>query len=88
MPTPQRRWPQNAEFARRSTEELARDARPLLEKALEEVKRNPDLARANIALGLVALSDIQRLMSEAKHGTPAPNTTAPDASAPEADSGR
>lgn len=64
----QRRWPKNAEFARRETIEAAEEGRRLLNSARKRLRSNPLHAELDIADAIRLLEMIQRLMVEAKQG--------------------
>jgi len=67
----QRRWPQNAEASRTQTIELASAALGLLDDARAKVEKrdHPALVALDIADAMRYLSDIKRLMVEARIGT-------------------
>lgn len=64
----QRRWPKNAEAARQETIEAATEAMRLLDSARRHIKANPLHCELDIADAMRMLSDIRRLMNEAKNG--------------------
>lgn len=66
----QRRWPKNAEAARRQTIEAARAARQSLDDARRKLdkREHPALIALDMADAAALLSDIERLMVEAKIG--------------------
>ena len=66
----QRRWPSNAEDARRQTIENARNARSLLNDARAKVDKraHPAEIALDIADAMTYLADIERMMTEAKVG--------------------
>lgn len=66
----QRRWPINAEAARKMTIENAQAARSLLTEAREKLRKrdHPTLIALDIADAMTYLADIERLMTEAKVG--------------------
>lgn len=67
----QRRWPQNAESARKQTIELADAALGLLQDARAKVDKrdHPALVALDLADAMRYLADIKRLMVEARIGT-------------------
>lgn len=69
-PAVQKRWPQNAEAARKKTIEHADAARLLLEDAREKIKRreHPALVQLDIADAMAYLAKIEQLMKDAKEG--------------------
>jgi hypothetical protein len=66
----QRRWPANAEEARKRTIESARDARSLLNDARRKLYKqdHPAEIALDIADAMTYLADIERMMTEAKVG--------------------
>lgn len=66
----QRRWPANAEDARRQTIENARNARSLLNDARAKLykQQHPAEIALDIADAMTYLADIERMMTEAKVG--------------------
>lgn len=66
----QRRWPANAEDARRQTIESAKNARSLLNDARKKLDRrgHPAEIALDIADAMTYLADIERMMTEAKIG--------------------
>lgn len=66
----QKRWPANAEDARRTTIENARNARSLLLDARRKLDRrdHPAEIALDIADAMMILADIERMMTEAKVG--------------------
>ncbi len=66
----QRRWPKNAEAARKRTIEAARDGRRLCADAREKVRKREHPARVELDIADLEtlLADIERLMTEAKIG--------------------
>ena len=69
-PTTQRRWPPNAERSRKTTLELADAALSLLDDARAKVEKrdHPALIALDIADAMRYLTDIKRLMTEARIG--------------------
>lgn len=67
----QRRWPQNAEQSRRQTIELADAALSLLQDARAKLDKrdHPALIALDLADAMRYLSDIKRMMVEARIGT-------------------
>lgn len=67
----QRRWPQNAEQSRRQTIELADAALSLLHDARAKLDKrdHPALIALDLADAMRYLSDIKRMMVEARIGT-------------------
>lgn len=66
----QKRWPANAEDARKETIKAARYARSLLNDAREKVDKraHPAEIALDIADAVAYLADIERMMTEAKVG--------------------
>jgi hypothetical protein len=66
----QRRWPANAEDARRQTIDSAKNARSLLNDARRKLYRqaHPAEIALDIADAVAILADIERMMTEAKVG--------------------
>lgn len=69
-PKTQQIWPRNQEHRRQRTIELADDALSLLEEAREKIGKrdHPALVALDIADAMRYLTDIKRLMAEAKIG--------------------
>jgi hypothetical protein len=69
-PTTQRRWPANAEHARKQTIDLADAALILLDDARKKAEKrdHPTLIALDIADAMRYLADIKRLMAEARIG--------------------
>lgn len=66
----QKRWPVNAEEARRETIRSARNARSLLNDARAKLDKrdHPAEIALDIADAMTYLADIERMMTEAKVG--------------------
>lgn len=64
----QKRWPKNAEAARRQTIEAAEHCLRLLRDARHDLPSNKLLAEIKIADAMTQLANIRRLMVEAKVG--------------------
>lgn len=66
----QRRWPVNAEDARKQTIDSARNARSLLNDARAKLYKqaHPAEIALDIADAMTYLADIERMMTEAKVG--------------------
>lgn len=68
MPTPQQRWPNNAESNRVQAKELADDTEKLIGHAIADIKHNPDRCELRLAYAMKNLKHIQLLLTEAKVG--------------------
>jgi hypothetical protein len=82
MPTPQIRWPNNAEHNRvqakeiaqdtetliEQAKEIAQDTETLIEQAIADIKHNQDRCELRLAYALKQLKHIQLLLTEAKVG--------------------
>jgi len=68
MPTPQQRWPNNAESNRLGAKELAEDTERLIGQAIADIKQNPDRCELRLAYAMKNLKHIQLMLTEAKVG--------------------
>lgn len=68
MATQPKRWPKNAEYARRQTIELSSDAERLVDTAITRIYNNPHEVEILLLHAARHLGHIRRLMLEAKIG--------------------
>lgn len=69
MPTPPKRWPNNAAKARDETDDLARNMQHLCNEAIDHIRQNRPLeAQLTIVYVMKDLERIRRLMTGARNG--------------------